>query len=237
MVQIAREILGSDEILYGGDSSFTINGVQHGFHKDNADRDDPAAPDWRERYTLLRFGLYLQDHRHHSGGLNLRIGSHNTTSLTKGKNIYLRTGIGDIAVWNLRASHSGNATLLSFPWWVDPDPAEDGKYPRWWRPAKKSDGDRIALFAALGLDDAHHDRYVEYLKSRTYMIQLWKNSTYNEETLKRAECVGLSVRDVPREVEGDETVGRNVTWAALPILTGTRRSSDSPHHGTAGGRG
>src|SRR4051812_41038703 len=38
---IARRILGSDDIWYAGDSSFTINSGQRGFHKDNVDRQDP----------------------------------------------------------------------------------------------------------------------------------------------------------------------------------------------------
>src|SRR4051812_13617346 len=41
MVEIARQILGNDEIVYAGDSSFTIDSTSHGYHKDNADRTDP----------------------------------------------------------------------------------------------------------------------------------------------------------------------------------------------------
>src|SRR4051812_48978688 len=215
LVDIAREILGKDEIVYAGDSSFTINSSQHGYHKDNADRTDPKAPDWQSRYTILRFGVYLQDHYTHTGGLNLRVGSHNTVSLTEGKNIYVRTRVGDVAVWSLRTSHSGNGTLLSFPRWIHPDPALDGKYPKWWRSAKP-DGDRIAVFAALGLDDAHHDRYVEYLKTRTYIVDMWRRSPYDDETLAKADKIGLKVRDLPREIAGDDTVGQNVLWQPIP---------------------
>src|SRR5689334_12353667 len=60
-VSIARQILGSDDIWYSGDSSSTINSKQRGFHKDNVDRKDPNGPDWQGRYTILRFGIYLQD--------------------------------------------------------------------------------------------------------------------------------------------------------------------------------
>jgi len=131
LVEIARRILGKDEILYAGDSSFTINSKQHGYHKDNADRTDPKAPDWQSRYTILRFGVYLQDHYKHSGGLNLREKSHNTPDLTFGKNIYVRTKVGDVAVWSLRTSHSGNGTLLSFPRWIHPEPTHNPeKYPK-----------------------------------------------------------------------------------------------------------
>jgi hypothetical protein len=216
LVRIAQAILGRDEIMYAGDGSFTINAVQHGYHKDNADREDSAAPDWQDPYTVLRFGIYLQGHLLHSGGLNLRVGSHNTTSLTEGRNIYVRSCVGDVVVWSLRTSHSGNATQLLFPCWIHPDPKQDGKYPAWWRVAKKATGDRMAIFAALGLDDAHHDRYTEYLKTRGYMVNAWRKSHYDAETLGRAAAGGLTVRNLPLEVEGDDTLGQRSAWAPLP---------------------
>lgn len=215
LVAIARALLGSEEIVYAGDSSFTVNSSQHGYHKDNADRVDPNAPDWRSRYTILRFGIYLQDHYTHTGGLNLRERSHNTPSLTEGKNIYVRTKPGDVAVWSLRTSHSGNGTLLRFPRWAQPDPAQDGTYKKWWRVADK-DGDRMAVFAALGLDDAHHHRYVDYLKTRTYIVGMWGRSPYSPEALAEARRGGLTVRDVPREVEGRSDVGQHATWQPIP---------------------
>ena len=85
MAAVARKLLGTDELFYSGDSSFTINGTQKGWHKDNADRIDPAAPDWVDRYTQLRFGIYCQDHSEHTGGLNLRIGSHDMRNTTEGE--------------------------------------------------------------------------------------------------------------------------------------------------------
>jgi hypothetical protein len=215
MVDVARQILGKDEIVYAGDSSFTINSKQHGYHKDNADRKDQNAPDWQGRYTILRFGIYLQDHSKHTGGLNLREKSHNTVDLKTGKNIYVRTRPGDLAVWSLRTSHSGNGSLLKFPWWIDPTPEMKGKYPKWWREAKP-DGDRIAVFAALGLDDAHHDRYTEYLKTRTYMCDIWRKSVYDDEVFALADKIGLKIRDMRREIEGDPNVGQNEAWQPIP---------------------
>jgi hypothetical protein len=213
-VKIAQQILGEDKIWYTGDSAFTVNGVQRGFHKDNADRVDPNAPDWNGRYTILRFGMYLQDHYRHTGGLNLRHQSHNTPDLSVGNNVYVRTRPGDVAVWSLRTTHSGNGTLLKFPKSKAPLPHEHSKYPKWLVAGK--DGDRIALFAALGLDDAHMARYVEYLKTRKYMCDIWRKSKYDQAALSAAEQAGLSVRNVPAEIEGDTSVGKNVDYAALP---------------------
>jgi hypothetical protein len=217
MVDVARKLLGSDEIVYAGDSSFTINSKQHGFHKDNADRNDAKAPDWQSRYTILRFGIYLQDHEKYTGGLNLRVGSHEQASLQTGKNVYVRNRLGDLVVWSLRMTHSGNGDLRLWPnWGGDPKPTRRmGQHPFWWRVAP-SPGDRMAVFAALGLDDAHHHRYVDYLKTRTYICRIWGKSQYEDEAIAEAKEGGLTVRDVPREIVGDDTVGKNEKWTAIP---------------------
>jgi hypothetical protein len=215
LVEISRKILSRDDIVYYGDSSFTIIPGTPGYHKDNADRHDPKAPDWtNEPYTQLRFGIYCQDHYRHSGGLNLREKSHNTVSLKQGKTVYLRTRIGDVGVWSLRTSHSGGGVLLKFPRTRDPEPGEGDKYPKW-RIAKPH-AERVSVFAALGADDQHAERYVTYLKTRTYMVNSFRNSVYDDETLALAEKGGLKVRDVRREIEGDDTVGKNEKWQAIP---------------------
>ncbi len=213
-VRIAQQILGADRILYAGDSAFTVNGIQRGFHKDNADRVDPNAPDWNGRYTILRFGVYLQDHYRHSGGLNLRHQSHNTPDVKVGKPLYVRSRVGDVAVWSLRTTHSGNGLQLKFPKSKVPLPHEQGNYKKW-RVASK-DGDRIALFAALGLDDAHMSRYVDYLKTRKYICDIWRKSHYDEAALAAAHKVGLDVRNIPAEIANDSTVGQNADYVALP---------------------
>src|SRR5947209_3238764 len=67
VLSIARKILGGTPV-YFTDSTCMLGDKSHGYHKDNADREDPNAPDWQSNYTIIRFGLYLQDHSRHSGG-------------------------------------------------------------------------------------------------------------------------------------------------------------------------
>ena len=157
MAAVARKLLGTDELFYSGDSSFTINGTQKGWHKDNADRIDPEAPDWVDRYTQLRFGIYCQDHSEHTGGLNLRIGSHDMRTTTDGECLYVKTKPGDLAVWSMRITHSGNGMLLKDPDAPFPMPNEHDRF----KPEEvaEADGDRIALFAHIGADDKHAKRY------------------------------------------------------------------------------
>jgi len=215
LVEIARRILGRDDILYYGDSSFTIIPGTPGYHKDNADRHDAKAPDWQGgRYTQLRFGIYCQDHTRHSGGLNLREKSHDTVSLKDGKTVYLRTRVGDVGVWSLRTSHSGGGTLLRFPPWKNPEPGTASQYRKML--VAPAHAERVSVFLALGADDQHAARYVDYLKTRTYMVRAWRNSHYDEEALAQAAASGLRVRDLPREIEGDDSVGQNEKWVAIP---------------------
>lgn len=217
LVEIAREILGTtDDLLYAGDSSFTVGNQQRGYHKDNADRLDGAAPDWHGRYSVLRFGVYLQDHRWHTGGLNLRVGSHEHANLTEGKHIYVRSRPGDVVVWSLRTSHSGNGDSLRFPWWKFPEVKADEPLPKWYLPATQDRDERMALFAAIGLDDAHHERYNTYLKTREYIVNMWKRTEYSASVLNEAAKAGLRVRNMPDEVADDPTAGQNVTWKAIP---------------------
>ncbi|HET6154231.1 MAG TPA: hypothetical protein VFE15_14910 [Marmoricola sp.] len=216
LVQVARKLLGTDVIHYGGDSSFTINGTQRGFHKDNTDRQDGDAPDWTQgRYTQLRFGIYCQDHTKHTGGLNLREGSHEVCNLTEGENRYVKVKPGDLAVWSMRISHSGNGMLLRWPFTEVPLPNQHDKYPSW--KVTKADGDRIAIFAHLGADDTHAKRYGDYLKTRTYMVNIWrKGGLYKDEVLAEAAAAGLKVRDMPAEIMDDPEAGQNAQWQAFP---------------------
>jgi hypothetical protein len=121
------------------------------------------------------------------------------------------------------ADHSGNGSLLRFPRWFHPAPGlaelprhirrRTGRYPRWW---PESDGDRIAGFAALGLDDAHHSRYTDYLKIRAHICDIWRRSVYNEEVFTASAKIGLTIRGMRREIEGDETVGYHAAWQPIP---------------------
>ncbi|WP_374967775.1 hypothetical protein [Terrabacter sp. BE26] len=214
MVAVARKLLGTDELVYTGDSSFTINGTQKGWHKDNADRVDPDAPDWADRYTQLRFGIYCQDHSEHTGGLNLRVGSHDLRNLTEGEVQYVKTKPGDLAVWSMRITHSGNGMLLKDPEAPFPMPNEHDRF----KPEEvaEADGDRIALFVHIGADDKHAKRYADYTKTRRYLVDAWRMRPYDDEARQAAKDAGLRLRDLPAEVMDDPTAGLNELWQPFP---------------------
>jgi hypothetical protein len=83
LADVAKQILDRDDVVYYGDSVVAIREGSPGYHKDNTDKFDGKAPDWQSPYTQIRLGIYLQDHSTHSGGLNIREGSHNKVNTTE----------------------------------------------------------------------------------------------------------------------------------------------------------
>jgi hypothetical protein len=214
VLSVAHLILGGTPV-YFGDSSLSVGDHSHGYHKDNPDRNAPDGPDWRGQYTIVRFGLYLQNHARHSGGLNVRARSHNARSVEEGRNVYLRTRPGDLVVWNLRTSHSGNGRLLRFPRGLYPEPRVADALPRFlFAPTA---GERLALFFTLGLDNHHLRRYIAYLATRAYMVQIWQNSHYDDEVWAALEGKGLVLKDIWPMIESQPSLGANETHVALPF--------------------
>lgn len=214
LIRVAQKLLDVEEIFYAGDSSVTINSNQLGWHKDNTDRLDGNAPDWDSRYTQLRFGIYCQDHMTHTGGLNLRVGSHKRKNLTQGENLYVQTVPGDLAVWSMRITHSGNGMLLKDPNAPFPAPTEQKDIAP--EEVAPPDGDRIAVFAHLGAVDSHGQRYADYLKTRTYMVNHWRKHPYTDDVRQAAKEAGLVLRDMPAEVIDDPTAGLKEKWEPFP---------------------
>lgn len=196
----ARAILETHELIYFGDSNPIVGKTDPGFHKDNADKDDGNAPDWRGRYPIIRFGLYTGDHVTRSGCLDLREGSHLTVSVTQGRHVAAKTQPGDLVIWNLRTSHSGGSMLLRTGTALDPS-SVIGKIARRMplgmvAPAYSN---RIGLFWTYALAGAHLDRYIAYLKTRRYAVDRWLDTEYRPEWIEEAAVAGVAVRDVRRE--------------------------------------
>ncbi len=211
MASVAKKLLHTDRVLYGGDSSATINGVIRAWHKDNTDRLDPEAPDWDDRYTQLRFGIYLQDHTEHTGGLNLKVGSQDICDLESGPTLYCQNKPNDLLVWSMRISHSGAGTLLKDPSARFPEPHEWNAFPA--DEVAPAHDERMAIFAHIGADDKHGRRYLDYLKTRTYIVNAWRRRPFTAEMVEDLGAVGFVVRDMPAEVKDDKRAGLSQLWA------------------------
>jgi hypothetical protein len=238
VLDIAAQILGDTPVYYG-DSTCNLGQPVYEFHKDNPDRSDANAPDWKGRYTQIRFGLYLQDQTRHSGGLRIIPGSHNVVpkppTLPGGRRVNVRTRVGDLVVWNLRTHHTGAAPLLRLlPWVYVETPGAWVWGNRYLIPIDRpirmrlprflfaGDGpERAALFFTFGCKDAHLERNVAYLKSRAYAIENWKNSEYGPDVWEAVRGKTIKVIDIGAEVRrrldaGDQTLGVNKGHTPIP---------------------
>jgi hypothetical protein len=184
ILQIARTILGSEEIVYFGDSSYQIGTGLRGFHRDNIDRTDFNGPDWKGEYTLIRIGIYLQNHKDYSGGLKIKVGSHKNPD---GKAVLVGNEVGDVAVWSLKTLHSGNAVRLKFfPEFSINKAGREGMVPSFLK--KDQEHERISFFMTFALRSSHLDRYInEYSLKRKETVENLKVSIFSSEALEMAK--------------------------------------------------
>ncbi len=190
ILNIARTVLHSEKLVYFGDSSYQIGTGSNGFHRDNIDRTNLDGPDWQGTYTLIRIGLYLQEHKNYSGGLKVRKGSHKNRT---GEAVFVDNEAGDVVVWDLKTLHSGNAVRLkSMPNLSINNALLEKSIPEFLR--KKKSEERISLFMTFALKSSHLDRYInEYTLKREDTKVHAKASIYNEAVLVEAKAKNIEV--------------------------------------------
>jgi hypothetical protein len=163
-IRMVKSLLATEELLYWGDSSIQFGEAARGFHKDNVDRLDHTQDDWSRNYELARCGFYLQDHTRHSGGLKVRLGSHGFPSHLRGKMADVSTRYGDMVIWNMRLTHSGNNKKLRFLRLLSLHPRLEDMLPSFFAAPEQTR--RIAAFCSFGKPGSHVDRYIERMNSR-----------------------------------------------------------------------
>ena len=148
--------LFNGQACYFGDSVAQIGTGTRGFHKDNVDRDDQSGPDWQSNYDVVRLGIYTQDTHSYSGGMQLRVKSHLVANRFKGRPMNMRIKKGDILIWKLTTTHSGNTLLPKiFPGFSYLLPRMTTYMPKWlFRPYASQ---RVALFMSFGVYKSQHN--------------------------------------------------------------------------------
>ncbi len=125
LVNLLKHILDSKELVYYGDSSTQFDAAARGFHKDHVDRSNANTDDWVGDYGIIRCAFYCEDHSKYPGGLKVRLASHklencrsyfdeSKISHNKGRAIDLKSEYGDLVLWSMRLTHSGNYRKLKF---------------------------------------------------------------------------------------------------------------------------
>lgn len=222
VLALARMLLPGEPVHFGDATWSAGQQPSLAFHKDNPDRRTPEGPDWKSPYTVLRLGLYLQDHARHSGGLALRDRSDSVADINTGTPFAAPTEVGDLVAWSLRTTHSGFATrprlvpamflpltLMTFLVGNRYEP------PRWaFRPLERTP--RMALFATFGVDDPHLHRFVRHSKTCHYAIVHWQSTHYDESLRAQVAARGVRLLDVPAEVRDTPLDGLHHGFVPLP---------------------
>lgn len=198
IVNLVKSLLATDNPIYFGDSSIGIGNIGQGFHKDNPDRTKPTGKDWEtDDYPCIRLGIYCQDHAKHSGALALRDKSHKYTNDAKGKPFIVPTEPGDVIVWSLRTTHAGSSLRLIFSPETVLGPRMCKILPKFlFRPEEKL---RVAFFMTFGKKSSLLDRYLDYCKNRTYMVETWQNSVVSKEQADKLRASGMEFYDLHDE--------------------------------------
>jgi hypothetical protein len=194
ILRIARALIGREELVYFGDSGIMIGGTARGFHKDNSCRDDATHSDWRSPYTMVRFGIYLEDHDQLSGGLKVRRGSHLHADDTSGEIVDVPTRAGDVVVWSLRTTHSGHAVRVRGLPFLHLQPRFEARTPEVLRAPEPCE--RKAIFMTFGCDDAHLEVYLEKHRNletypENYLYKSWLYSAIGEPYESAARAAGV----------------------------------------------
>jgi hypothetical protein len=166
ILNASRALLG-ENISYFGESNMQSGIGLRGFHKDNreSDREDPDGADWVGEYPLIRIAIYLHDSDLYSGGIKLVRGSHRkATSYFKTGGVNVSSVRGDVVIWKLTTTHSGNPVRLKGIPNLSLHPGIEAKIPPMFH--KHNPRRRRAIFIVVGAPSDHLNRYTEYYGSR-----------------------------------------------------------------------
>jgi len=164
LLRVLRALLNVESPVYYGDSSVQFGEGARGFHKDNVDRYDGTREDWQGEYGLIRCGFYCQDHSAHSGGLKVRVASHDIPTHRKGQMLDVACRYGDLVLWNMRLTHSGNNKRARLFPGIAMHPRLEEVWPD--ALAIPEEHRRIGAFCSFAAPGPKLDRFITNLRAR-----------------------------------------------------------------------
>lgn len=193
ILNCVRNLIGTD-IVYFQDSTIQIGTGLTGYHKDNKTDNNPEDSDWKTSYDVIRMGVYFQNTQDFSGGINIKIGSHNYPNYYSGRSINVPLETGDVVFWKLTTTHSGNAKRLKFL----PNISFPGRIQRilpesFFLPEEM---ERIALFACFGRPGIHLDSYVNYFQQKSDTPIRLNNSSFSKLSQSLAVANRVSLESI-----------------------------------------
>ncbi|MDD1427161.1 phytanoyl-CoA dioxygenase family protein [Dolichospermum sp. ST_sed9] len=99
------------------------SGIVAGWHKDDGTSSGKSNLGYFDCLTydvedcqVYKVAIYLQDHTNNLAGLKVKPGSHKIASTEVGEEVYLKTRVGDVIIFDVRLTHSGQSDILPIPW-------------------------------------------------------------------------------------------------------------------------
>ena len=209
LVNIIKQILDTNKILYFGDSG-VVNHKEpfknrNGYHND-ARGEDQNIP-YELEYPIIRVGIYFENSKDFSGGLKIKKKSHKyfifnfrriladtkrlmqilfmktrykLSSLRLGKSINLELEQGDVVIWNLRTHHCGTSRRLKLFPKMCLQPYLEKLLPTYFYLPTQYKEDRCAIFSTFAKNDLKNRNILGYLNKKINLDRLNKiKSTSN----------------------------------------------------------
>ena len=217
-----KSILGG-QIIYFGDSSWIAHKYDSkqeidSYHTDNSYR-FRNGPDWSGKYPIIRFGLFLQDHKKQGGGILFNRKSHNrfinnrylrylnreVLGWINGNSKYMATEVGDLLIWNLKLSHAGRGQYLKYFFKKPVSRSLSKIIPKLF--LSKYNSNRFLVTGTFGLEGEHLQTYIQNLKTRKYMVNQWMNDSITNDNLEKIKSKGIKYYDMKKQVLDDLSKG------------------------------
>ncbi len=192
-VSAIKGLLNANRLVYFGDSTVIIGESQRGFHKDNVYKNQNLkySPDYERDYDIIRIGIYLQDVKNFSGGIQFRRGSHRFYDRWRGKVVSANAMNGDVVAWKLTTSHSGNTLIPRIFPSLNILPRIASYLPRvFFRPYQSH---RISVFLTFAREKSSYlGEYMEDLRNRDY-FRVFKSNEFTDSIIQDLDKNGVTL--------------------------------------------
>ena len=175
--------------------------------------------------------MFLQDHKQSSGGIILGKYSHNVLfknrilqvlyeeifGFLSGNFKYCDSEIGDLVIWNLRTTHGPMGKFIKYSFKRPISKRVNKFIPEFLK--KTFYGKRILVTATFGEESSHLKRYINYLKTRKYMVDKWIKSKYTNAAKNAFKRKNIILYDLQKDITKDYSSGKIIPsekWKPFP---------------------
>ncbi|MEA5509368.1 phytanoyl-CoA dioxygenase family protein [Crocosphaera sp. UHCC 0190] len=125
ILAVMSELLGQNNIMFTSHCDIHSRTLS-AWHKDDGltvmEGGYFGYPTYNEEACkVYKVAIYLQDHDNNKGGLTVRKGSHELPKIDDGEEFYIPTKAGDIIVFDVRLTHTGQRDIIPYPSWQKPN--------------------------------------------------------------------------------------------------------------------